>query len=226
MVVPMRPTQEGKLFAGWYKDEQLTDFFDFESELPSSDLTLYAKWIKNEIYDYDLTPFSNKFATTFHIKTAAQLRGFAAVVNGVYDAEGNQTLAPNELEGKTVVLDDDIFLNDTTDWNFWGHNAYAVPWKPIGHYQEKIGQDASFFKGTFDGQGHIVYGMYIEMGAVPMNTDTSITGYGLFGVVGGSGCTIRNVGIRASVIDMQQHDGLFYVRPQIHACTLYSGIGG
>ena len=210
MVVPRRPTQEGKLFAGWYKDEQLTDFFDFESELPTADLTLYAKWIKNEIYDYDLTPFSNKFATTFHIKTAAQMRGFAAVVNGVYDAEGNQTLAPNDLAGKTVVLDDDIFLNDTTDWNFWGHNAYAVPWKPIGRYQEKSGQDASFFKGTFDGQGHIVYGMYIEMGAVPMNTDASITGYGLFGVVGGSGCTIRNVGIRASVIDMQQHDGLYY----------------
>lgn len=210
MIVPTRPTKEGFLFAGWYKDEQLTKFFDYESELPTEDLTLYAKWIKNEIYDYDLTPFNNKFATTFHIKTAAQMRGFAAVVNGVYDSEGNQIAAPNEFEGKTVVLDNDIFLNDTTDWNFWGHNAYAVPWKPIGHYGEKIAQSASFFKGTFDGQGHVIYGMYIEMGAVPMHTDTSITGYGLFGVVEGSGCTIRNVGIKASVIDMQQHDGLYY----------------
>lgn len=208
--VPTRPTKEGQLFAGWYKNEQLTKFFDFDSEHPTADMTLYAKWIANDIYDYDLTPFSNQFATIFHIQTAAQMRGFAALVNGIYDADGNQTVAPNEFEGKTVVLDNDIFLNDTTNWTFWGHNAYAVPWKPIGHYQEAVSDHASFFKGTFDGQGHVVYGMYIEMGAVRMNTDTSITGYGLFGVVGGSGCTIRNVGIKASVIDMQLHDGLYY----------------
>ncbi|MBO7466135.1 MAG: Ig-like domain-containing protein [Bacteroidaceae bacterium] len=210
VVVPQRPTKEGQLFAGWYKDEQLTRFFDFETEQPATDLTLYAKWIKNDIYDYDLTPFSNKFATTFHIKTAAQMRGFAAVVNGIYDTDGNQIAAPNELEGKNVVLDNDILLNDTTDWNYWGHNAYAVPWKPIGHHAEKVNQTATFFKGTFDGQGHIIYGMYIEMGAVPMNTDASITGYGLFGIINGNNTIIRNVGIRASVIDMQYHDGLYY----------------
>lgn len=210
VVVPTRPTKEGQVFAGWYKDELLTKFFDFETEQPTSDLTLYAKWIKNDIYDYDLTPFSNKFATSFHVKTAAQLRGFAALVNGIYDANGNLTTAPNDFEGKTVVLDNDIFLNDTTDWAFWGHNLYAVPWKPIGHYSETSSSDASFFKGTFDGQGHIVYGMYIEMGAVRMITDTSMKGYGLFGVVNGNGCTIRNLGIRASVIDMNVHDDLLY----------------
>ena len=210
IVVPTRPTKEGQLFAGWYKDEQLTDFFDFENERPTSSLTLYAKWIKNDICDYDLSPFANKFATTFHIKTAAQLRAFAAIVNGIYDAEGNLTSAPNDMEGKTVVLDNDIFLNDTTDWQFWGHNAYAVPWEPIGHIATGIGRETSVFKGTFDGQGHVVYGMYIEMGAVPMTSDTSLSGYGLFGRMSAGGCVLRNVGIKASVIDLQLHDGLYY----------------
>lgn len=198
VVVPTRPTKEGQVFAGWYKDELLTQFFDFETEQPTSDLTLFAKWIKNDINDYDLTPFSNKFATSFHVKTAAQLRGFAALVNGIYDADGNLTTAPNDFEGKTVVLDNDVFLNDTTDWAFWGHNAYAVTWIPI-----------KGFKGLFDGQGHVIYGMFISAEAIPMPYCEETENYGLFGSIGASGCTVTGVGIKASAIDLQRHDDIY-----------------
>ena len=211
VVVPCRPTKEGQIFAGWYRDEALHEFYDFENERPAESLTLYAKWLTNTMDDIDITPFNNKFSNTFHIKTAAQLRGLAAITNGIYDANGTMTKAPNDLEGKTVVLDNDIFLNDTTDWRYWGHNGYAVPWTPISSSMTED-RKAANFKGTFDGQNHIIYGMYTEMGAVPKKDQC----FGLFQVI--ESATIKNLGIRASVIDLQIHDDLFYYQNQ--------GVGG
>lgn len=207
VVVPCRPTKEGQIFAGWYRDEALQEFFDFENERPAESLTLYAKWLQNTMNEVDITPFNNKFSNTYHIKTAAQLRGLAAITNGIYDANGTMTKAPDGLEGKTVVLDNDIFLNDTTDWHYWGHNGYAVPWMPISSSRSDE-QAAVNFKGTFDGQGHIIYGMYTEMGAMQKKDQC----FGLFQVI--EGATIKNVGIRASVIDLQVHDKLFYYQNQ------------
>jgi len=220
MEAPARPEKDGMVFAGWYKDEALKQFFDFEHTVVTNDMTLYAKWLEDTRFIYDLTPFKNKFTNTYHIKTAAQLRGFAVAVNGEYTITKTentgmygdkymsytytQTRAPQSFEGKTVVLDNDIFLNDTTDWQYWGHDGYAVPWKPIGSYTTGAagGTQADVeFTGTFDGQGHSVYGMYIEMGAMPMYQQFY---YGLFGITKG-GAVIKNVGVRASAIDATDH---------------------
>ena len=217
-IAPARPTKEGNLFAGWYTDSELTQFFDWENTAVSESMTLYAKWITDSREDFDFTPFNNKFTSTYHIKTAAQLRAFAALQNGLYDYTGTdcsyygnvvptQTRAVTDFTGKTIVLDNDIFLNDTADWQYWGHNGYAVPWKPIGQYTYSVpggdGQDAVEFKGTFDGQGHVIYGMYIEMQAVPSADNY----YGLFGALA-EGAVVKNVGLEASVIDGIKHEDL------------------
>lgn len=44
---PADPTREGYTFAGWYTDEACTEAYDFATAV-TSDLTLYAKWTKNE----------------------------------------------------------------------------------------------------------------------------------------------------------------------------------
>ncbi len=208
IVPPARPTKEGNIFAAWYRDAACTDFFDFKRDSVTADMTLYARWLTDTREDYDLTPFQNEFATTYHIKTAAQLRGLVAMVSGVYDWTnfpfGNTYLppvlvAPIDFTGKTVVLDNDIFLNDTTDWQHWGNHCYAVPWTPIGYCPggANLNPDNLAFKGTFDGQGHVVYGMYMETWAIPSSD------VGLFArLIGG---TIRNVGVEASVIDLRNH---------------------
>ena len=49
---PNDPVKEGYKFAGWFKDEQLTEPFDF-NETPNRDITLYAKWITNDINKID-----------------------------------------------------------------------------------------------------------------------------------------------------------------------------
>ena len=217
-IAPARPEKEGYLFAGWYTDAALTQFFDWENTVISESLTLYAKWITDSREDFDFTPFNNKFTSTYHIKTAAQLRAFAALQNGLYDYTGTdcsyygnvvptQTRAVTDFTGKTIILDNDIFLNDTADWQYWGHNGYAVPWKPIGQYTYSVpggdGQSAVEFKGTFDGQGHVIYGMYIEMQAVPSADNY----YGLFGALT-EGAMVKNVGIEVSVIDGIKHKDL------------------
>ena len=44
---PADPTREGYTFAGWYTDEACTEAYDF-SVAVTADMTLYAKWAKNE----------------------------------------------------------------------------------------------------------------------------------------------------------------------------------
>lgn len=195
---PERPRMVNYLFAGWYKDEQLTTIFKFGQDLVEEDMTLYAKWLEDTRFDYDITPFSNKYATTYHIQTAAQLRGFAYLQNGVYEAAA-AIEEPRDFSGKTIVLDNDIYLNDITDWQEWGKGAYAVPWRSIGTVTNNYQPNNTIqFKGTFDGQGHVIYGLYVERGGLPSREFG-----GLFYRVG-DGATICNLGIEASVLNLQE----------------------
>ena len=218
---PQRPLRNGYLFAGWYKDAALTQFFDWKTERPTSSITLYARWHEDKRFDIDVTPFQNEFTKTYHIKTAAQLRGFAAMQNGLWSWEdsvltynpntsryeyynGNMqmTQAPMSFKGKKVVLDNDILLCDTTDWQYWGQGAFGLPWQPIGQYFLSNGTEGDkAFKGTFDGQGHTIYGMYIEKNGLPGTEGTR----GLFAAVGDS-AVIQRVGIAASVIDGNEYN--------------------
>lgn len=245
---PQRPLRDGYIFAGWYKDPGLTQFFCWEAERPTSNLTLYARWHKDDRFDIDITPFQNEFATKIHIKTAAQLRGFAAIVNGVYDwgekvpysLEDPQLanprypvstiIVPDGLEGKSVVLDNDILLCDTTDWQYWGRGAFGLPWKAIGSATDVANEGTPSFKGTFDGQGHVIYGMYIELNGMP-GWSTSGIDVGLFGTVSNA-TAIQNVGVAASVIDGQNYntrgqagDAVWYWRRQGYGSQGWDYVG-
>ena len=208
---PARPSKENYLFGGWYKDEELTKIFKFGQDLIEGDITLYAKWLEDTRFEIDITPFSNKRAKTYHIKTAAQLRGFAHLQNGVWQ-DASATEEPRDFTGKTIVLDNDIFLNDTIGWQEWCKGAYAVPWRSISSLTRNDQPISNIqFKGTFDGQGHVIYGLYVERGGLP-----SLEFGGLFCRVG-DGAAIQNLGIEASVLNLQElnpegqaHDGRWY----------------
>lgn len=49
---PADPTREGYTFAGWYTDAACTKAYDFATAV-TSDLTLYAKWTKNEASSFE-----------------------------------------------------------------------------------------------------------------------------------------------------------------------------
>lgn len=48
MAAPADPERSGYTFAGWYKDADCTEVWDFSKDVVTADMTLYAKWTKNE----------------------------------------------------------------------------------------------------------------------------------------------------------------------------------
>lgn len=110
------------------------------------------------------------------IVTAEQLAYFAQSVN-----------SGDRCYDTYIRMDSDIQLNDTTDWEHWGqtdeNGSIISPvnvWTPIG--------DNQWFNCIFDGNGHIVSGVYIN---------NEKNNQGLFGECNG---TIKNVGVLDSYI--------------------------
>lgn len=104
-------------------------------------------------------PAYDEATQTWTISNPNQLAGFAKQVSG-----------GKTFEGETVVLANDINLNDKT-------------WTPIGWVTTY--QDSKSFKGTFDGQGHAINNFRVA--------DRNY-GSGLFFRVDG-GATIKNLNV-------------------------------
>src|SRR5699024_7268997 len=64
----------------------------------------------------------NTYDSLFELRSAAQLKGFAELVSSGID-----------FHQQEVRLVNDIFLNDTTGWRDWEHDAqgYLEQWIPI-----------------------------------------------------------------------------------------------
>ena len=156
-VLPKKVSRKGYVFVGWFADEDLCgDRVVAITTEDSGDKTFYAKWYKVE------TPEVNGDAC-YAIKTAPELYGFAALVNGADESvQGQYTCA---------VLENDIVVNEgVLDENGLLDSEKAgklIPWVPI----EK-------FSGEFDGKGHVISGLYFD-------DSTSRNTFGLFGSVAG-----------------------------------------
>ena len=133
-----------------------------------------AAWGQTNWIEQADTKWYDDSKNEFTISTPAQLAGLAQLVN-----EGT-----DNFSGKTIKLDANIQLNNTSGWESWETTAPANSWTPIGTQQNR-------FNGTFDGQGHTVSGIYIS------NDDG--TGIGFFGYVSKSGI-IQNLTVAESYI--------------------------
>lgn len=110
-------------------------------------------------------------ASNYYIGTAQELADFAAAVN-----------SGKSFTNKKVILTDDIVLNENlVDTNGNLLDPDADVWTPIGTTTHP-------FKGTFDGKGHSVSGMYIPSGQ----------NIALFGVV--TETTIYNIIVKDSYV--------------------------
>ncbi|MGI6497421.1 MAG: hemoblobin-interacting domain-containing protein [Oscillospiraceae bacterium] len=155
------------------------------------------------------TSWYNTTDASFTITTAAQLRGFAAIVNGTADG-----IAQDNFSGKTVSLGGNIALAADGMYQTFDHVKYGAPgyaiqttqyvlkneapvWTPIGSGTATGNTDATTanaFAGTFDGGNYAVSGVYTgTKDAAAGNTGTV---QGLFGVVTG---TVKNVTVSGCV---------------------------
>ena len=132
---------------------------------------------------YDGTPDTNYLTVgnIIYITSAEELMGFAST-----SVKGNA--GATNYSGKTIILTTDVIINagDSTSWRTTAPE-YAWVCYPMDNLE---------FAGTFDGQGHVISGIY------SYHTSPSTSGKaasGLFGVVS-SGATIQNVKVVNSFI--------------------------
>lgn len=119
------------------------------------------------------TSWYNPEKTEFKLSTPEQLAGLSALVNG------KDTTYPDgvSFEGKTVLLDADIYL---------GSKSFT----PIGHSLS----GAKKFAGVFDGQNHSIFNLYVTM----VSAADSGNRFGLFGTLTG---TCKNLSIKSAEVN-------------------------
>ena len=121
------------------------------------------------------TKLMNSGATEATIKTADQLMAFATMTHSI------------DFEGWTIKLGADMVIN-TGDASTWGTTAPDYQWKCSTGWSTR-------FAGDFDGQGHVISGLYSKY-----NQEC-----GLFGTITG-GNTIQNVSIINSYFEYETDD--------------------
>ena len=163
-----------------YRDMQIGPFTIklLATQLASEDDSFDNKYDADAMYPADAwdgkadTSWYNDTDTNFIIGTAEQLAGLAELVD---DGE--------TFEGKTVRLDNNI------DLEAYNEEGELISFNPVGSYAfDKA------FKGTFNGQGHIIYNMYENGWALGSGLwDGDDCGLGLFGLI--EDATVQNLKI-------------------------------
>lgn len=129
---------------------------------------------ETEIWDgtYD-TSWYDEEETELHISTAEELAGLAELVN-----------AGQTMEGQMIYLDNDIYLNDVSDFENWESELPANNWNPIGM------SATCCFEGVFDGQMHEIIGLYSMQSSLGLGEYYCYIGF--FGYSGASSA-IKNI---------------------------------
>ena len=104
-------------------------------------------------------------SSPYEISSAEELQYFAELLA---DPENRST----EYREKNYILTADISLNDVSDYENWSTDRPEYDWKPIG--------TEAAFTGVFDGNGHMISGLYQNRDLEEDNTDDSGDYYGLF----------------------------------------------
>jgi len=149
---------------------------------------------------------SNKNASVYRISTAEQLAGLERLVNHYVPYSCDSTIVYKNgvynMKNKTIILDADIMLNDTTGWENWSDSSIWKEslnlWHPIGYQSsEALG---TTFKGTFDGNGRVISGIYVLAQDIDLDNNARRKGNpGFFGVFTDT-VEVKNLKITASFV--------------------------
>ncbi|MEY9978263.1 leucine-rich repeat protein [Lysinibacillus sp. RC79] len=63
--VPANPVKKDHTFAGWYKDTELTTAWDFAKDVVTENITLYAKWTKDNTSEGESGEATSSYIITF-----------------------------------------------------------------------------------------------------------------------------------------------------------------
>ncbi|MGN0532876.1 MAG: fibronectin type III domain-containing protein [Eubacterium sp.] len=129
----------------------------------------------------DTTPVKPKGDGTvespYEISNAGELYWFAGLVNGTLtdgtakNSSANAKLTADITVNRNVLKADGSIADDTRD--------FAV-WKPIGYNVSSGRNDSNAYKGTFDGQGHTISGLYFKNSFNSQSYYAGLFGYCLY----------------------------------------------
>lgn len=175
--LPTFVSRKGYVFAGWYENEDLSGKPVANiSATATGDKTFYAKWLKIK------TP-TKESDGCYAISDAAELYGFAAIVNGT-NGKAKEKAACGKLT-KDIVVNENV-LNSDGSLNM-ADTAGFMQWNPLDS-----------FAGIFDGNMHTISGLYAKE---DISTYSYDRGIGFIGTAYGTGddpIVIKNVGIIGS----------------------------
>ncbi len=204
----------GYKFDGWFKDENLTEEWNFETDRVTQNLTLYAKWSSEIVYSYTLYLVDGTETTKL----------------GSYNVEANAKLDDNRGYGTSLSIYDKTFLGYysdkelTKEWNGdfthpGGKTSLDIPvyvkamdgvWSFVSNYDELkkalgsniwltdnvdcggselfFGDSQRIFGGKINGNGFVISNFVIQKNGSLRNPE-----YTLFGNLS-STAKIENVG--------------------------------
>lgn len=151
---------EDKKILGWFTSDSYSEKVDAISSLETEDLDLYGRVTTLAFVD-----------GYYEISSAAGLYEFATLVNS------GETYANARLT-QDIVVNTNVLKADGT---LNGNGSSFKTWTPIGDYY-------NHYQGEFDGQGHVISGLY-----------STVSDAGLFGYVGSA--EVHGIGIEDSYFE-------------------------
>lgn len=163
-------------------------FVDKESDAPPEPTNevlsseLFTDWATLASNSFDSG--AGKATDPYIIKTAEQLAKISADV-----------LMGETFSGKYFKIENDIVLNNNTDYNNWVNltEGTLYRWTPIG-------SGTTMFKGNIDGQGHTITGMYVNKTLLYGKVDYPDETDNYVGFIGNGSGKISNLHFAASYV--------------------------
>ena len=107
MAAPADPERSGYTFAGWYKDADCTQPWDFFKDVVTADMTLYAKWTKNESPVPSPVPSSRPVSTKGNASSTSFVLTSHATVSLAGVLKSNAARQTGEHESLLAGFDSD-----------------------------------------------------------------------------------------------------------------------
>lgn len=107
MTAPADPERSGYTFAGWYKDADCTQAWDFSKDVVTADMTLYAKWTKNESPVPSPVPSSRPVSTKGNASSASLTLSSRSIVSLAGILKSNTARQTGEHEPLLAGFDSD-----------------------------------------------------------------------------------------------------------------------
>ena len=149
---PADPTKADYTFAGWYKDETYTNAWDFDTDVVTGDITLYAKWEAEVVYSVTVSwgSMSYEYQPAVYTWNPENLQ-YSVGTPASWKAEGT---SDNGLAAGTIQVKNDSHLGNNTQSAKTSVNAAFSFAKNTGYDWAGMTftNDSVTIPGTYTGQ--------------------------------------------------------------------------